>query len=73
MNATINVLLSEQLISDKKRKQPKEMKRFQNKLKSCANMVKYWATGDGRPENSSYVGFDTTPFKSGKVTIPKYY
>ena len=73
LNNCVNVLMSEDLISEKQRKNPKEMKRFENKLKGCANLLKYWSTGDGRPENGCYVGFNSEHYKSGKVTLPKYY
>jgi len=73
MNATINLLLSEQIISEKQRKNPKEVKKLENKLRGSANLLKYWATGDGRPENGSFVGFRTDYYKSGKVTLPKFY
>ena len=72
INAVVNVLMTEELISEKQRKQKKEMKRFENKLKSSATLLKYWATGDNRPENGSFVSFDTSMFKSGKVALPRY-
>ena len=73
VNNVVNVLMSEELISEKQRKNPKELKRFQNKLRGCANLLKYWCTGDGRPENACFVGFNTEHFKNGKVTLPKFY
>ncbi len=73
LNAVTNVLMSEQMITDKQRKNPKELKRHETRLKGCANLLKYWATGDGRPENGSYVGFNTSYLKSGKVVLPKYF
>ena len=73
VNGTVNVLMSEQLITEKQRKSKKEMKRFENKLRGCATLLKYWCTGDARPENGSYVGFDTTLLTSGKVTLPKFH
>ena len=73
VNSVVNVLMSEQLINDKQRKSPVETKRFDKKLQGCANLLKYWATGDGRPENGSYVGFNTNHYKSGKVTLPKFF
>ena len=73
INASTNVLMSEDLITEKQRKNKKEMKRFENKLRGCANMLKYWCTGDGRPENGAYIGFNTSTLKSGKVILPKYF
>ena len=65
--------MSEDLISEKQKKNPKEKKRLENKLKGCANLLKYWCTGDGRPENGCYIGFNTDYYKNGKVTLPKFY
>ena len=65
--------MSEEFIGEKQRKNPKEMKRFENKLRGCANLLQYWCTGDGRPDNGAYVGFKTDYIKSGKVTLPKFY
>lgn len=65
--------MTEELISEKQRKMPKEKKRYENKLKSCANLLKYWCVGDNRPENGSFVGFDTSLLKSGKVALPAYH
>ena len=75
VNAVVNVLMSEDEVTPKQRKDKnsKIMKRFNNKLRGSANLVKYWATGDNRPGNASFVGFDSSYYKSGKVTLPKYF
>ena len=73
INNVVNVLMSEQLITEKQKKSKKELKRYDNTLKSQANLLKYWCTGDGRPENGSYVGFDSSTLRSGKVSLPKYF
>ena len=57
-NAIVNVVLFEELIKEKAKKNPTEAKIFQRKLKGIAKMLKYWASGDGRPENGSFVSFD---------------
>ena len=72
MNAVVNVLMTEDLITRKQRKNDKEMKIYGNKLSAISTLLKYWCTGDGRPENGAFVAFDTSIQKSGKVVIPRF-
>ena len=72
-NACVNILLHEPLITDRDRKVPNELKIYNRKLSSIAQLLKYWASGDGRPENGAVVGFDFSQYKNGSVCLPKYF
>lgn len=72
-NVSVNVLLNEDLISEKDRKSPASMKVFNRKQEGIATMLKYWASGEGRPENGSFVGFDFSQYKDGSVVLPKFF
>jgi len=50
----------------------REKKRIATKQKSTVQLIKNWATGAGRPENGSFVGFNMLN-KRGSVCMPKYY
>lgn len=73
VNACVNLVLHEPLISDKGRKSANEMKVYQRKLEGIAKLLKFWASGEARPENGSFVGFDFSQYKNGSVVLPKYF
>jgi hypothetical protein len=73
VNACVNMVLHEPLITDKARKSQHEMKVYKRKLDSIAKLLKYWASGEARPENGSFVGFDFSQYKNGSVVLPKYF
>ena len=57
-NAKVNVLLFEDLITEKARKSKVEKMRYNNKLESTAALLKFWAAGNNTPENGAFVRFD---------------
>jgi hypothetical protein len=61
------------LIKEKKRTNPKEVKVHKNKLNSMAELIKFFATGENRPENGAFVGFDFSMNKRGKVALPQQF
>jgi hypothetical protein len=72
-NVAVNVLLTEELITEKDRKSPAITKVFNRKQEGIATLLKYWASGEGRPENGAFVGFDFSKYKDGSVVLPKYF
>jgi hypothetical protein len=72
-NACVNVLLHEPMINERDRKSATEMKIYNRKLEGIAKLLKYWASGDNRPENGSFVGFDFSRYKNASVVLPKYF
>ena len=71
-SATVNTLVWDQLIYDKDRKNKKLKKAHDRKLKQIAQLIKFWCTGNGRPENGAYPSFNTTYSKRGNVVMPKF-
>ena len=70
--ATVNTLVWDSLLSEKDRKNKKLKKAHDRKLKEIAQLIKFWCTGNGRPENGAYPGFYTTYAKNGGVVLPKF-
>jgi len=73
VNACVNLILHEPLITEKARKSPIEMKVYNRKLEGIAKLLKFWSSGEARPENGSFVGFDFSQYRNGSVVLPKYF
>lgn len=71
-SSTVNVLMGEDLVDQRYKLNKKEEKVYTRKLDSIATLLKYWCTGEGRPENGTFVSFDTTCSKKGNIVMPKF-
>ena len=72
-NTCVNMLLfTEDTMVRKKDKygDPKVLKVKETKLEGIAGLLKHWAGGDARPENGSFVSFDFSQNKKGKIIMP---